>query len=170
MDSLAGPVSVDVEAGLRDTIRVVAAKARAKAASITLDCDADLPRVIANGGELNQVWMNLIDNALDAIAEGGHIDIGAHTEVDRVVVSVVDDGSGIPEDVMPRIFDPFFTTKPPGQGTGLGLEITRRLVNRYRGDISVESRPGRTRFRISLIAEKPAAATSSEQVDAGNRE
>ena len=119
-------------------------------AAVTLDVEPDLPRVRANGGELNQVWLNLIDNALDAVSEAGSINISARQELDRVVVRVVDDGPGIPPEIEARIFDAFFTTKPPGQGLGLGLEITRRLVRRYGGDIAVESRPGRTEFRVSL--------------------
>ncbi len=158
MDNLAGPESVDVEPGLRDTVRVLASKARSKGAAITLDVEAELPRVHANGGELNQVWLNLIDNALDAIAETGRIEIRARKDLDRVLVSVIDDGPGIPADVLPRIFDPFFTTKPPGQGTGLGLEITRRLLRSFHGDIVVESRPGRTEFRVVLPIRSPAAA------------
>jgi signal transduction histidine kinase len=150
MDNLAGPEPVDVEAGLRDTIRVLAAKAKSKGAAMTLDIAADLPRVHAAGSELNQVWMNLIDNALDAIGDSGRIEISTKTEHDRVVVSVVDNGSGIPPDVLPRIFDAFYTTKPPGEGTGLGLDITRRLLRRYHGDLEVESRPGRTEFRVIL--------------------
>jgi len=122
--------------------------------------EPDLPDVRGIGGELNQVWLNLIDNALDAIPEGGHVDISAGRELDQVVVSVADDGSGIPPDVLPRIFDPFFTTKPPGQGTGLGLDIGRRLLRRYHGDISVDSRPGRTEFRVTL-----QQATAPEQSD-----
>jgi len=161
MDNLAGPESIDVEAGLRETIRVLASKAKSKGAAIVLDAEQNLPRVRANGGELNQVWLNLIDNALDAIQESGRIEISARKELDRVVVRVIDDGSGIPSNVKPQIFDPFFTTKPPGQGTGLGLEITRRLVRRYHGDISVESRPGRTEFRVSLLIDTPAAAAVS---------
>ena len=155
MDHLAGPEFVSVGPGLRDTIRIVASKAKLKGATVTLDVEPDLPLVHATGGELNQIWLNLIDNALDAIAEFGNVTISARKELDQVVVRVVDDGSGIPPDVLPKIFDPFFTTKPPGQGTGLGLEITRRLLRRYRGDIAVQSRPGRTEFRVSLVAENP---------------
>jgi len=151
MDRLPGTESVDVETGLRDTIRVVASKAKSKGAAIGLDIEPVLPRVLANGGELNQVWLNLIDNALDAIAESGHIDISARREFDRIVVRVIDDGHGIPQDIMPRIFDPFFTTKPPGQGTGLGLDVTRRLLRRCQGDISFDSRPGRTEVRVTLL-------------------
>jgi signal transduction histidine kinase len=158
MDKLAGPESVEVEAGLSDTIRVVTSKAKSKGAAITLDVEANLPPVHATGSELNQVWLNLIDNALDAIPESGRIEISARREVDRVVVCVVDDGPGIPAEVIPQIFDPFFTTKPPGQGTGLGLEITRRLLRQYQGDIAVKSRPGRTEFRVSLLVEKEVPA------------
>jgi signal transduction histidine kinase len=163
MDNLAGPESVDVEAGIRDTMRVLDSKVMSKSAFITLDVEADLPRVRATGGELNQVWLSLIDNALDAIPESGRIDISAHSELDRVLVRVVDNGPGIPADILQRIFDPFFTTKPPGQGTGLGLDMSRRLVRRYHGDISVDSRPGLTEFRVSLLVEK--AAPTGDQSD-----
>jgi signal transduction histidine kinase len=163
MDNLAAPESVEVEPGIRDTLRVLDAKARSKSAFIALDVESGLPRVCATGAELNQVWMNLIDNALDAIPESGRIDISARRELDRVIVRVVDNGPGIPADILQRVFDPFFTTKPPGQGTGLGLDLTRRLVRRYDGDISVESRPGLTEFCVSLLAEK--AATTAGRLD-----
>ncbi|HSR41451.1 MAG TPA: ATP-binding protein [Longimicrobiales bacterium] len=155
MDRLAAPRSVEVESGLRDTARVLAAKAREKGVSIEIDLDPDLPPVRAVGGELNQVWLNLLDNALDAARDAGRVRITARRALDRVVVAVIDDGEGIDSDALPRIFDPFFTTKAPGQGTGLGLEIARRLVRGSRGDISVESRPGRTEFRVELPADEP---------------
>ena len=154
MDKSAKPESVDIEAGLRDTIRVLASKVKSKGASIAIDVEADLPKAHAIGSELNQVWLNLIANALDAISESGNIKVTVRKELDRVVVRVIDDGQGIPPDLMPRIFDPFFSTKPPGEGTGLGLEITRRLVNTNHGDISVQSRPGQTEFRVSLMGAK----------------
>ena len=91
----------------------------------------------------------------DAISDSGNIEISARSEKQRVVLSIVDDGQGIPPGVLPQIFDPFFTTKPPGQGTGLGLEITRRLVRRYHGDISVKSQPGQTTFQVRFLVEKP---------------
>jgi signal transduction histidine kinase len=158
MDGRTGPELIDLEPGLRDTIRVLAAKAKAKGAAITLDVAPDLPRVLATGGELNQVWLNLIDNALDAIPESGQVAVSAAAELDRVVVRVADDGPGIPAEALPRIFDPFFTTKPPGQGTGLGLDIARRLLRLHHGDITVESRPGRTEFRVSLVVDPPTIA------------
>ena len=117
-----------------------------------LEVEPDLPPVRGTGGELNQVWMNLIDNALDAIDEEGRVEIDVRTELDRVVVRVIDDGPGISEEVLPRLFDPFFTTKPPGEGTGLGLDTAHKLVSRHRGEIEVESRPGRTEFRVRLMA------------------
>ena len=153
MDNLAGSELVKVESGLRDTIKVLAAKSKSKGATITLDIQPNLPRVRATGSELNQVWMNLIDNALDAISRSGNIRISARMETDRLVVKIDDDGHGIPAKILPRIFDPFFSTKPPGHGTGLGLDITRRLLRMYHGDITVQSRPGRTEFRVSLLVE-----------------
>jgi signal transduction histidine kinase len=162
MDNLAGSKAVDVEAGLRDTINVLAAKSKSKSAIITLDIQANLPRVRATGSELNQVWMNLIDNALDAISDSGNIHISARRELSRVVVNITDDGHGIPAEILPYIFDAFFTTKPPGQGTGLGLDITRRLLRLYHGDITVESRPGRTEFRVTLLVQK-STSTEADQ-------
>jgi signal transduction histidine kinase len=106
--------------------------------------------VRAFGGELNQVWTNLIDNAIDAAPTAGKVTVTARRELDRVVVSVVDNGGGIPEKIRSRIFDPFYTTKPVGQGTGLGLDIAQRLVRRHEGEIAVDSQPGRTEFRVSF--------------------
>ncbi len=157
MDRLSGPESVDVEKGLRDTVLILASRARSKNASVTLDIEPNLPRAYATGGELNQVWLNLIDNALDALTESGHVAVSARRELDRIVVRVEDDGPGIPPDIAPRIYDPFFTTKPQGKGTGLGLDITWRLLRRYHGDISFDSRPGRTEFRVSLLTDKVAS-------------
>ena len=161
MDKLAGPESVNVEAGLRDTVRIVTSKVRSKGVAISLDIEPELPPAYATGGEINQVWLNLIDNALDAVSESGHIKISACRELDRIVVRVIDDEPGIPPNIMSRIFDPFFTTKPPGQGTGLGLDITWRLLRRYHGDISFDSRPGRTEFRVSLFIDNPSPAQLS---------
>jgi signal transduction histidine kinase len=150
MDHAPSAEPVDVAKGLTDTLAVMAAKARAKSASLALDVPADLPRACGFGGELNQVWANLIDNALDAVSENGRVVVTARAEGAQVVVRVTDDGSGIPAEVKSRIFDPFFTTKPVGKGTGLGLDIVRRLVDRSDGSIEVESEPGRTEFRVAL--------------------
>ena len=114
---------------------------------------ADLPRTHAVGAELNQVWMNLIDNALDAIPVGGQVTVTAGAELGRVVTRITDDGAGIPPEILGRIFDPFFTTKGVGDGTGMGLDIMRRILKRNGGEIEVQSRPGHTEFRVSLLAE-----------------
>ena len=163
MDNLAAPEAVDIEAGLRDTLRIVASKARAKKVAITLQVEPGLPRVRATAGELNQIWLNLVDNALDALTEEGAIQVSAHQELNWVVVCVADDGPGIPPDIEPQIFDPFFTTKQPGQGIGLGLEITRRLVRRYLGEITVKSQPGHTEFRVSLPADEDTDSPGSRE-------
>jgi len=153
MDHVPASEVVDIAGGLRDTLQILSSKAQSKRAVMTLDVDASLAPVRAAGSELNQVWMNLVDNALDAVDVGGHISVTAQQAGDRVNVCVVDDGPGIAPEIRPFIFDPFFTTKPPGQGTGLGLDISRRLLRRHHGDISVDSKPGRTAFCVSLLAE-----------------
>lgn len=150
MDNLADKETLDVEPSIRDTINVLVAKVNSVAAHIKLEADEDLPQVYAKGSELNQVWLSLIDNALDAIDHSGNIHIKICAELNRVEVRIIDDGPGIPEHKISSIFDAFFTTKPQGQGIGLGLDIARRILHRYNGEISVQSRPGRTEFLVSL--------------------
>jgi len=153
MDRTPVAQAVDVGRGLRDTVIVMRSKAASKSVSLTAEVDPDLPPVQGVGGELNQIWANLVDNALDAVGEGGRVAAVARAEGNRIVVEVTDDGPGIPAEVRERIFDPFFTTKDVGQGTGLGLDIVRRTLERHDGEIEVESRPGRTIFRVRLPAE-----------------
>jgi len=150
MDQVQVPESMDVSQGLRDSVSLLQHKARDRSVTLGLSIQEALPRVRAIGGDLNQVWTNLVDNALDAAPPSGHVDVTATAEPNGVVVRIVDDGGGIPEDIRERIFDAFFTTKGVGKGTGLGLEITRRLVLRNNGDIEVDSEPGRTEFRVLL--------------------
>jgi len=103
------------------------------------------------GSELNQVWTNLIHNAIDALGQSGTIRISTRRDGPCAVVEVADDGPGIPADVRDRIFEPFFTTKGVGQGTGLGLDTVRRIVeDRHRGSVTVDSEPGRTAFRVRV--------------------
>jgi len=152
MDQTNLPQPVSIGQGLADTMAVLAGKARAKSVTVSVRVPDDLPKVKGFGGELNQVWANLIDNAIDAASPSGRVEVTA-TRGDRsVVVRVVDDGPGVPAEAMSRIFDPFFTTKPQGEGTGLGLDIARRLVRQHDGQIEVESRPGHTEFRVILPA------------------
>jgi signal transduction histidine kinase len=160
MDRAAAPERVDVSAGLADTIVVLTSKAKTKRATLTLQTEPGLPAVIGFAGEMNQIWSNLIDNALDAIGENGHVELTLRREGQNVVVRVRDDGPGIPANIVNRIFDPFFTTKPVGKGTGLGLDIVRRLVQRNNGQIDVQSEPGRTEFRVCFpIAEAQTGVT-----------
>jgi signal transduction histidine kinase len=156
MDRAPTAEAVDIRGGLADTLTMLAAKTREKSVVVAIDLPRDLPPVHGVGAELNQVWMNLVDNALDAVAVGGHVEITAAAERDRVVVRVVDDGPGIPEGIRDSIFEPFFTTKGVGEGSGLGLDIVRRLLQRNEGEVEVESRPGRTQFLVRLpMAAKP---------------
>jgi signal transduction histidine kinase len=102
------------------------------------------------GSELNQVWTNIIDNAIDAMSGKGKLLIHTFRDDNCVVVEITDDGPGIPPEVLPHIFEPFFTTKGVGQGTGLGLDTVQRIVKKHHGDINVNSRPGQTVFQILL--------------------
>ncbi len=152
MDQAMVAEPVNLVPGIDNTVRVLRSKARKKSAAVVVEAEPDLPLVLGFVGELNQIWANLIDNALDAIPDAGRVEVLASREHHHVVVRIVDNGSGIPEAIRERIFDPFFTTKPMGQGTGLGLDIVRRLVQHNDGEITVQSRPGRTEFRVALPA------------------
>jgi signal transduction histidine kinase len=162
LDQAAVPKPVDIGRGLSDTLVVLRAKARAKAATVELDVAPDLPPVDGLGGELNQVWANLIDNALDAVTPSGRVDVSAAVEDRFVVVRVIDNGPGIAAAARARIFDPFFTTKPLGEGTGLGLDIARRIVGGHGGALDFTSEPGRTEFRVTLPRTGAAAASRPE--------
>jgi signal transduction histidine kinase len=151
MDGGEGRVEVDLRRELESTLTILAHKLRKKAVVVTRDYQADLPPVEAIAGELNQVWTNLLDNAIDAVAPGGHVEVRAAREGDMVRVDIRDDGPGIPPEIKARIWEPFFTTKPVGEGTGLGLEVVKRIVvRRHGGTISLESSPGDTCFTIRL--------------------
>jgi signal transduction histidine kinase len=152
-----GTVSVPTRLAqnLSDTVSVLSSKAKTKSVAIALDIPDNLPLVNVYVAELNQVWANLLENALDAVPPSGKIVMSAQRDRDHVIVRIVDNGSGIPAEIQKRIFDPFFTTKEIGQGTGLGLDISQRIVKRHGGTIDVESRPGHTEFRVRLPIEGP---------------
>ena len=146
---------VDVHKGIKDTLTILKHRWQKKDIHIKKKL-GDLPEVRAFGSELNQVWTNLIANAIDALAEGGAITIqtGLDAAAKVVCVDIIDNGPGIPEDIQSRIFEPFFTTKGVGEGTGMGLDIVNRIVRqRHLGNITVESEPGRTQFRVRLPLE-----------------
>lgn len=155
MDQAMVAEPVDLALNLRNTVTVLRSKAGQKSAAVSIEIEPGLSPVRGFAGELNQVWGNLIDNALDAIGVGGCVEVKASLEGERVVVRVVDNGPGIPAAIRENIFDPFFTTKPMGQGTGLGLDIVRRLVRHNDGVIEVDSQPGRTEFRVKLPLADP---------------
>jgi signal transduction histidine kinase len=150
MDRAAAPEPVALERHLEDTIALLGSKASAKEVTLELTVEPQLPAVHGVVGELNHVWLNLIDNAIDAAPQSGYVTVTARADRGCVVVDVVDDGAGISEEHLGRVFDPFFTTKDVGQGAGLGLDVVRAVVRNHRGSVDVSSQPGRTEFRVVL--------------------
>lgn len=144
-----GPLQeVDIHRGLENTLVVLRHKLRQT--QVERHFDPNLPTILARGGDLNQVWTNLIDNAIDALNGEGTIKLITRCENNYVMVEVTDDGPGIPPEVLPRIFEPFFTTKGVGIGNGLGLDTVYRIVNQHSGTVEVQSVPGCTRFIVRL--------------------
>jgi signal transduction histidine kinase len=142
--------TVDVQAGLESTLAVGCGE-RGPGIMVQRDYAPDLPQIEAYGSELNQVWTNLINNAIDALDGAGEITLRTRYDGAWVIVEVEDTGPGIPQEIQPHLFDPFFTTKPPGKGVGLGLSICHQIVvEKHGGRIDVVSQPGRTRFEVRL--------------------
>ncbi len=164
-------VGVDVNEGIEQTLAVLGYRL-GPSVEVAREYDPNLPRITAYGGELNQVWTNLIDNAIDAVGGNGQLRLHTTCEGDGVLVEVADDGPGIPKDLQARVFEPFYTTKGVGAGVGLGLDISYRIVvGQHGGDIRVVSQPGDTRFQVRLPLEpgdgigqvaQPAEATWEE--------
>jgi len=151
-------VEADIHEGLETTLAVLGYKLKHTQVELIRNYEPSLPKLTVQGGELNQVWTNLLDNAIDAIGEKGTITITTRLDGPCVEVDIADDGPGIAPDVREHIFDPFFTTKEVGKGTGLGLDTARRIVTeRHRGSIAVDSEPGRTVFHIWLPTERTPA-------------
>ncbi len=155
MDRAPDRQPTDVHAGIEQTLTMLGHSVRKKGLTVARDWGDDVPEVCVYPGEINQVWTNLLDNAIDAAPEGGHVTITSWHEGELVCVSITDDGEGIPPDVLDRIFEPFFTTKAPGAGTGLGLDVVQRIVAQHEGRIDVTSEPGRTTFTVCLPIEAP---------------
>ncbi|MCW2970689.1 MAG: histidine kinase [Solirubrobacterales bacterium] len=146
-----GLVEIDLHEGLETTLAVLGYKLKNTEIDVVRDYDRTLPKLTLQGSELNQVWTNLLDNAIDALGERGTITIATSSDGACAVIEISDDGPGVPDDIAARIFDPFFTTKDVGQGTGLGLATARRIVvDRHDGSLTLDSRPGRTTFRVRL--------------------
>ncbi len=155
MDQAQAMESVCINEGIRNTITMLEYKARSRGITINVDLEADLPYILGFPGELNQVWTNIIDNALDAMKNGGELTVRSTSTPEQVVFAVIDNGPGIAPENLERIFDPFFTTKDVGEGTGVGLDLVQKVVQQHHGKIDVNSRPGRTEFKISF----PIAST-----------
>lgn len=140
---------IDVHEGLESTLVILRHKLKS-GITVRKEYDRSLPRITAYAGELNQLWTNLIDNAIDAMGGKGELTLQTYRENDMLVVEICDNGPGMPKTVLDRIFEPFFTTKGPGAGNGLGLHISYHVVQKHRGKIEVSSEPGNTRFKVSL--------------------
>ena len=144
-------VQVDVREGLETTLTILGHKLKHTTIEITRDYDPSLPKLTVHGAELNQVWTNLLDNAIDALGETGHITITTRRDGDCAEIDIADDGPGIPDEIRNRVFDPFFTTKDVGHGTGLGLDTARRIiVDRHRGSLALDTKPGSTVFTVRM--------------------
>ena len=152
MDRSATKEPIDIRQGIYDTLTMLKHKLKKKQIQLIKNFQPDLPKISAYGGELNQVWTNIIDNAADAMAQNGILQIDAFTEREYVCIDFTDNGQGIPPEHLTRIFEPFFTTKPLGEGTGMGLEIVKRIVDRHEGEVTVESNPGKTTFSFCFPA------------------
>ena len=141
---------LDVHKGLENTLLILKYKLRKKDITVKRDYAESLPLIKAYGSELNQVWTNLIVNAVDAMSQGGTLKVRTRREPADILVEVRDNGAGIPASARSRIFEPFFTTKPVGEGTGLGLDTVARIVRKHRGNVRFESKPGDTCFQVRL--------------------
>ncbi|MDR6944914.1 ATP-binding protein [Mucilaginibacter pocheonensis] len=153
MDRAKDKQYADIHIGIRNTLTMLGYKIRKGNITVVEDFDETLPEVKALIGELNQVWTNLIDNAIDAMEPAGKGTLTIKTRRDRefVEVFIVDDGPGVPAEIQTMIFDPFFTTKEMGKGTGMGLEVVQRIVKQHRGSIKVKSEPGHTVFSVCFL-------------------
>ena len=150
---------VDVHQGLENTLTILHHRLKS-GIKVVREYDENLPKICAYGGELNQIWTNLISNAIEAMQGKGELRVRTGRDLDRVLVEIGDNGPGIPADVLPHIYEPFFTTKGVGEGTGLGLDTVCRIIRNHHGEIRVSSHPGDTRFQVYLPVTQPKAQPS----------
>jgi signal transduction histidine kinase len=151
---------VDLNRALDSTLTMLGHRLKEGSVRLAREYDAELPSVTARGSELNQVFTNLLVNAIDAVGGDGTVTVRTRRDGDAAIVEVVDSGPGVPDAARERIFEPFFTTKPVGVGTGLGLDISFRIVERHGGSLVLCDAPGPTTFRVRLPL-TPAAAPST---------
>ncbi len=150
MDKAPEKTLVDIHIGIDNTLTILNHKMKYKKIEIIKEYDQDLPMVNCHVNELNQVWTNILDNAIDAIENEGKIKIKTYRDREFARIDISDTGAGIPEEIKNKIFDPFFTTKDIGKGTGLGLDIVLRIINNHNGSINVNSELGNTKFAICI--------------------
>jgi signal transduction histidine kinase len=161
---------VDLHQGLENTLTILHYQLKG-GIKVVREYDETLPRICAFGGELNQIWTNLMANAIEAMHGKGELRVRTARELDRVLVEIGDNGPGIPAEVLPHIFEPFFTTKGVGEGTGLGLDTVSRIIRNHHGEIRVSSQPGDTRFQVLLPLTQPKSTSIGAREDgddAGN--
>jgi signal transduction histidine kinase len=151
---------VDLHKGIENTLTILHHNLKG-GIKVVREYDENLPKICAYGSELNQIWTNLISNAIEAMHGKGELRVRTARELDRVLVEVGDNGPGIPPDVLPHIYEPFFTTKGVGEGTGLGLDAVCRIIRNHHGEIRVSSHPGDTRFQVYLPVTQPKAQSST---------
>lgn len=152
--------------GLESTLAILAHKLK-KGVAVEREYAEGLPRICAIGGELNQVWTNIVDNAVDVMNGQGKLKVKTSHDDGYVLVEISDNGPGIPREAKNRIFEPFFTTKGVGEGTGLGLDIVRRIIAGHGGEIRVDSAPGKTSFKVRLPVEGPRKGPGDANGGAG---
>jgi signal transduction histidine kinase len=145
----------NIHTDIENTLTLMGYKLRDKNIAVKKDFCKDMAMADAYIGELNQVWTNTIDNAIDALGKNGELTIATSCSKKEVTVRIIDNGSGIPKEIQSRIFDPFFTTKKVGQGTGIGLDIAKKIIDRHHGEIKVNSVPGRTEFVVCIPVTQP---------------
>jgi signal transduction histidine kinase len=152
--------TIDLHQGLENTLTILQHRLKG-GINVVRDYDENLPKICAYGGELNQIWTNLISNAIEAMQGKGELHVRTARDLDRVLVEISDNGPGIPPAILPRIFEPFFTTKGVGEGTGLGLDTVSRIIRNHHGEIRVSSHPGDTRFQVYIPVTQPKAESAS---------
>ena len=152
--------TIDLHQGLENTLTILQHRLKG-GINVVRDYDENLPKICAYGGELNQIWTNLISNAIEAMQGKGELHVRTARDLDRVLVEISDNGPGIPPAILPRIFEPFFTTKGVGEGTGLGLDTVSRIIRNHHGEIRVFSHPGDTRFQVYIPVTQPKAESAS---------
>jgi len=139
---------IDVSDGIHNTLKMLGHKLREKQIKTEIGFPEEIPKINGRTGSLNQVWTNIIDNAIDAMPQDGVLKIFTEQDADRLMISIQDNGPGIPEDIQSKIFDPFFTTKKIGEGTGMGLDIVSRIIRNHNGEIRLHSEAGHTKFTL----------------------